>query len=297
MTHVRLHEAAARQHRCLSLDELREHGLSDEAIALRVERGWLTAMHDAVYAVGPVGDDEDRVRWMAATLTAPRSFLSHAAAGNALGFWPRRPAVPIITRPGNAGPRLHDGVMIFRSRHLAGETTTLDGIPILIPERVAVDLAAKSGPDRNARMVREAIRLKVTTAADLLDYVRRHPGRRGTRRIYIAASRYAGLPLNRSRSDAEARALELLRDWGVEGFDHNEDVAGEEADFSWPEHRVIVEIDGPQFHLDKAEDARKRAIWEAAGWEVRRLPSDDVYLRPERLRVLIPAPNVRLIRL
>lgn len=290
MRDVRLVELASRQHRCVSLAQLEALGFREGAVRHRLGDRWLVALHDAVYAVGPVARDEDRVRWMAATLTAPGSYLSHAAAGFALGFWPYRPTVPIVTRAGDGGPQLRDGVMVFRSRRLAGETTTLDGIPILIAERVAVDLAAKAWPDRVARMVREAIRVEVTTAADLLDYVRRHRGRRGTRRIYTAASRYAGLPLNRSRSDAEARALELLRDWGVDGFGHNEVVAGEEADFSWPEHRVIIEIDGPQFHLDAAEDARKQTIWEAAGWEVRRLPSDDVYLRPERLRAL--APNV-----
>ena len=290
MRDVRLVELASRQHRCVSLAQLEALGFREGAVRHRLGEGWLVALHDAVYAVGPVAHDEHRVRWMAATLTAPGSYLSHAAAGFALGFWPRRPGVPIVTRAGDGGPQLRDGVMVFRSRRLAGETTTLDGIPILIAERVAVDLAAKSGPDRVARIVRDAIRLEVTNAADLLDYVRRRPGRRGTRRIYIAASRYAGLPLDRSRSDAEARALELLRDWGIDGFDHNVLVAGQEADFSWPEQRVIVEIDGPQFHLDAAEDARKQAIWEAAGWEVRRLPSDDVYLRPERLRAL--APNV-----
>jgi very-short-patch-repair endonuclease len=58
---------------------------------------------------------------------------------------------------------------------------------------------------------------------------------------------------------------------------------GEEADLSWPEHRLIVELDGPQFHLDAADDLRKQRRWEQAGWTVRRLPTDDVYLHPERL--------------
>jgi len=46
---------------------------------------------------------------------------------------------------------------------------------------------------------------------------------------------------------------------------------------------VILELDGGSFHQDKLEDARKTAIWRAAGWDVRRLPTDLVYDDPNRL--------------
>lgn len=70
-------------------------------------------------------------------------------------------------------------------------------------------------------------------------------------------------------------------------------IAGEEADLSWLRTRLIVEIDGGPFHLDRGEDARKQGVWEAAGWTVRRIPSDDVYDRPHRLLALLDALNVR----
>jgi very-short-patch-repair endonuclease len=66
-------------------------------------------------------------------------------------------------------------------------------------------------------------------------------------------------------------------------------IAGEEADLSWAEHRLVVEIDGGPFHLDVGEDSRKQARWEAAGWTVRRLSSDDVYEHPLRLLELAPS--------
>ena len=43
---------------------------------------------------------------------------------------------------------------------------------------------------------------------------------------------------------------------------------------------------------DRGEDARKQARWGAAGWEVRRLPSDDVYEHPYRLLALASPPSV-----
>ena len=60
----------------------------------------------------------------------------------------------------------------------------------------------------------------------------------------------------------------------------------------WARARLIIEIDGGPFHLDAGADARKEAAWVAAGWTVRRLPSDDVYQRPERLLTLAAPANV-----
>ena len=65
--------------------------------------------------------------------------------------------------------------------------------------------------------------------------------------------------------------------------DINTRIAGEEADLSWPDRRLIIEIDGGIYHQDKLEDARKTGAWRAAGWDVERVPANDVYDDPERL--------------
>src|SRR5215210_7297685 len=84
-------------------------------------------------------------------------------------------------------------------------------------------------------------------------------------------------------------ALEVLRAAGRGLPRLNARIAGEEADLSWPDARVIIEIDGGPFHLDRGEDARKQRRWERAGWIVRRIPSDEVYDRPERLLEVAPS--------
>jgi very-short-patch-repair endonuclease len=285
MTDVRLIELAASQHRCVSRRQLIALDYDDEAIAHRVASGRLVRLHDAVYAVAPVLDD-DRTRWMAATLTTPASALSHAAAAAAWGFRSYKPPFQIVTRHGDGGPERLDGVLVCRSRALAGNTTTYEGIPITTPERTLIDLAPHLGPRALPRAVREACRLKLTTPSELFVALARHRGRRGTRSLHAAVSRYAGLPLHRTKSDAEALALALLREAGRSPRLVNEELAGEEADLIWPDWALIVELDGPQFHLDASEDLRKQRIWEAAGWTVRRLPTDDVYLHPERLLAL-----------
>ena len=143
-----------------------------------------------------------------------------------------------------------------------------------------------------ARSLREAVRLKLTTLDAVADCLGRHRGRRGVRRLALATGRYSGLPIERARSGAEVRALEVIRAAGGPLPALNVRIAGEEADLSWVQSRVLIEIDGGPFHLDVGEDARKQARWEQAGWTVRRVTSDDVYERPELLLALVPAPNV-----
>jgi hypothetical protein len=142
-----------------------------------------------------------------------------------------------------------------------------------------------------ARAVREAVRLKLTTIAAIADCLGRHRGRRGSRRLLAVTARYTGLPIERARSGAEIRALEVLRGAGYALPRLNARIAGEEADLSWPT-KVLIEIDGGPFHLDVGEDARKQACWERGGWTVRRISSDDVYERPGRLLALAAALNV-----
>jgi len=274
---VRLLELAARQHRCVAWRQLVALGYSRRAIQHRVDAGRLVTVFDGVYAVAPLGDDA-RTRWMAAALTTPDSVLSHASAGAAYRFRPFDAQFQVITRPGSGGPRRLGDLLVCRTNRI--EATTHQGIPITTPERTLIDLAPHLNDKDLARAVRDAIRLKHTTPSDLFIALARHRGRRGTRRLHATVSRYASLPINRTRSDAEALALHVLR---ADPPEVNRRRAGEEADLSWPAGRLIVELDGPQFHLDASEDLRKQRVWELAGWTVRRLPTDDVYLHPERL--------------
>jgi len=253
----------------------------------RVSRGLLIGVHDGVYAVPPVLDD-DRGRWMGATLTAPLTFLSHVSGAAAVGLWSLPRDFETVTRPGSGGPRRHGAVLVHRSDLLEPWTTTVQGIPITTVPRILIDLAPKVSQRALARCVRDAIRLGLCSMTDIADAIEGHRGRRGTRRLLLVLAAYADLPLARARSGAEVRALVVLRDAKRPRPDLNRRIAGEEADLSWPAFRLIIEIDGEPFHQDVGEDARKQAIWEAAGWTVLRVSSDDVYEAPDRLLAVAP---------
>jgi very-short-patch-repair endonuclease len=249
-------------------------------------------VHPGVYALNSAPLTR-RQRWFAATLTSPDSFLSHASAGACYGFRPWEGSFETITRPGRSGQRRHGGVLVLRSTTLDGETTQHNGIAITTPERTVVDLSMHLDDRATGRMFREAIRLKTTTAKEVQETLGRCQGRRRNRLLADLASRYATLPYRRTRSNPEALALELLHDAGVEPPQVNVKVAGEEADLVWRQRQLIIEIDGGQFHQFPGEDARKKRAWEAAGYTVRRLPSDDVYDRPAELVRLAPPARSR----
>ena len=245
-------------------------------------------VYSGVYAVSysPLSREQRR---MAATLTAPRSFLAHYSAAAHYGIWRFEAPYETIVRPGNRGRTRSGGVLVRYSSSLAGNVTAYDGVPITSPERTLIDLAAHADP---ARPLREARRLKLITPYSLAVSLTTHRTRRGVNRLKHLNDHYAGIPYSRCRSDAEAKGLEVLHDSNRELPAVNERVAGEEADYTYRDRMLIIEIDGPQFHQISAEDQRKQQVWEDAGFTVRRISSDDVYDRPE---LLIRAATERVV--
>ena len=177
--------------------------------------------------------------------------------------------------------------MAYRSTTVAAESTELNGIPITSVERTLLDLSRYASAAALARGVREACR-ELTTLSALATFTLERSKRRGARRLLGVLNKYSGLPINRARSGAEVKALELLRAANRPMPALNVKIAREEADLSWPSVKVIVEIDGEPFHQDVGEDARKEAAWHGAGWEVRRISSDGVYDHPQRLLSICP---------
>ena len=247
-------------------------------------RGW-NRIHPGVYVLTQAAPTQLQL-WWAAALTAPDTNLSHGSGGACYGFYRFNRPYEVVTRPGEGGRRRQGGILVFRSKRIEGETTRYMGIPIMTAERVLADLTPGLTEKRAARCFREAVRLRHTTATKVASYVEKRGGQPYL--LKDLAHRYAAIPYHRTRSDAEARALELLHDAGVEPPRVNIKIAGEEADLVWLEPRLIVEIDGPQYHQFRAEDERKGARWRDAGFTVRRIPSGAVYDDPARLITLAP---------
>lgn len=283
--HVRVEEMARAHDGLVTWSGLRAAGLTEDQALIAVAD--LRRVHDGVFLTGQ-GRMTDHQRRLAATLTASRTALSGASGGALHGFRPvRRAAFEVITRPGTGGPRRIGALLVCRSSTLCGEVIVRDGIPVTSPTRTLIDLCSRLNERERAKAVREGIRLGVFTALEVRLAAVRYRGRRGTSGLAEQAQLTERLPLTRTRSDAEARALEVLAAARMALPRVNVRCAGEEADLSWTGSRRILEIDGPQFHQDQVEDQRKEAAWRSAGWTVERIPSNVVFDAPEKLIALV----------
>ncbi|MGZ6705918.1 MAG: hypothetical protein ACXVFN_03090 [Solirubrobacteraceae bacterium] len=271
---------AARQDGVVAVWQLLAAGMGRSAVEHRV-RG-LRALQDGVYLTSAPAPTRSQRLW-AAPLTAPDRYISHASAGHAFGFRPWTGAFEVVSCAGSGGHARLPSLLVCRSTTLSGNTTRLDGLPITTAERALADLARHLDRSEFARCVREALRLRVTTCARLQVSLIRAAPRNRPAALVVLAKRYARLPIARARSDAEAHALEILDAAGYPAPQVNVTIAGHMPDLAWPHVHHIVELDGPGFHQFPDVDLARQGAWERAGWTVARLPTDDVYDRPQQL--------------
>ena len=249
------------------------------------------AVFPGVYVTGWAPVTQIQV-WFAATLTAPGTALADHSAAAAYRLMAPTGGPVRVVRPGQCGIERSERLTARYSTRLDGHVLTRNGLRLTSVERTIIDVWPLLASRRErVRLVREALRTGQTTPHRLLVAIRARRGARGVASLRRFVEQYAHLPFSRCRSDAEAYALTVLDDAGVEIPMVNTRHAGEEADFCWFHLRRILEIDGPQWHRFAEVDARKTAAWRSAGFAVDRLPSTDLYADRQRLLALAPPPT------
>jgi very-short-patch-repair endonuclease len=196
--------------------------------------------------------------------------LSHRTAATLHGIRVGGTAIDVTTLRQR---RPRSGIRIHLARLRPDEHTTRDGIPTTTAARTLLDLAATLSPHRLERAMNEADRLRLAGTVSLTELLERHPGRPGTpalRAILEDARRGEDI----TRSELEDRFLELVDQAGLPTPRTNTLIEGFEVDCAWPEHRLIVELDGHAFHATRAayerDRERDRAL-QAKGWCVVRI--------------------------
>jgi hypothetical protein len=272
-----LADLASRQHGVVGLAQLELLGLSGRGVLHRTARGALHRVHRGVYAVGHPDLSADGRR-MAAVLACGRgAVLSRFSAAVAWGILERDGRRFDVVAPGRSGGRCGDarGIDLRRTRRLpAADVTVLRGVPITTIARTLVDLAGCARRETVQRAVHEAEVQRVLDVDAVLAAIERLPGRRGTRALRTALGVAAPDPANgRFATDF----WQLCRDAGLPAPRLGAFVDGGdrlyEADALFPEHRVIVELDGRQVHETAARfqsDRRRDSVLAAAGYQTLR---------------------------
>jgi hypothetical protein len=161
-----------------------------------------------------------------------------------------------------------NGVVWHEARLLPDEHTTHAGLPTTTVSRTILDLAATLQPHQLESIAREAERRGLGDATGLPTLLHRHPRRRGTKRLRTMLAR-ADLGTGRTRSELEDRFLAFLDAYDLPRPLLNAPVEGRVRDCVWPAARVVVELDGREFHDDRhafEDDRRRDRELVAAGW-------------------------------
>lgn len=246
---------AGRQHGVVTRKQLLAAGLSKHHVQHRLETGQLVRLHRGVYRAGPV--EAARAREMAAILACGEgSVLSHDTAARLFGLKPGAASSKPIHVARARGGRRRPGVRVHRLPTLsAGDVTVVDGIRVTTPARTLWDLAGRSPPRDLERMFAAAQDRGLVRRAELRRLASRHQGAPGSRVLQRLLE--ADPPL--TRSGAEDRLLELIRSSGLPDPRMNVKVEGLEVDCYWPEHGVIVEVDGFAYHASAVAFERDRS--------------------------------------
>lgn len=214
------------------------------------------------------------------------SHRSAAALWDLVADRPSRVDVTVSRRPG----RTRGGIAVHRGEALApADVATHEGIPCTTVARTLLDLASAVDRRTLERAVDEAEARRRFDLAEVQDVLRRHPGRPGTRALTAILADYQAPAATRSGS--EVRMLSLIADAGLPRPCTNVWIAldgggGYEADFLWPDRRLIVEVDGRTHHARRrafAHDRRRDRRLALAGFETRRYAATELTATPARV--------------
>ena len=272
----RLAELAARQHGVISRAQLTRLGLSGSGIDNRVARGTLHIIHRGVYAVGHPAVAPDGLRMAAVLACGADAALSHVSAGALLEVRETVSVLHDVTAP-TRGRR--PGLRVHRATLDPRDVTTVRGIPVTAPARTLIDLADVLEPQAVARAFEEAVRRNLLTATDMVEALKRHPGRRAL--PLLTAQLEHHLPgIQRTRSELEKAFVRLVAEHDIHPRPAiNAHTDGYEVDALWPAHRLAVELDSLEFHRTRAamrRDYDKALALTNAGLHVVRLDWEQV---------------------
>ena len=253
-------------------------GIGAEAIRYRVHVGRLIPEYAGVYAVGHVPTLPQDRAYGAVLACGPGAALSHGSAASLWGIlksWDFPFEVTVMSR------RRPRGIHTHRAKLTPDDTRIQAGIRVTSPARTVLDTAPRLTDDALTRAVNDlgiTHHLRREHLAEVVDRFPRHPG---ASRLRPFVEKRRGW----TRSDLEDRFVPFCERFGLPTPLINECVAGREVDAFFPVERLIVELDGYDFHSSKASfrsDRDNDAHALALDIPTVRITSDRVDHEPEK---------------
>jgi very-short-patch-repair endonuclease len=228
---------AEREQGVLATEELLACDLSPSGISRRVRASRLHRLHPGVYAVGHTALSREARLLAAVKACGKGAALSHQRAAELWDLSPRCPGPTHVTVPVARNPARDRRITVHRSRTLTqADVTRREGIPVTTVSRTLLDL--KRALSRE--LWEAAVDRARSRGMDVSGIVDEAP----------------------TRSALERKLLRLCRRHRIPEPRVNVPVGAFLVDFLWAESRLIVEVDGYEYHrgrksfeADRARDA------------------------------------------
>jgi hypothetical protein len=243
-------------------------GLRDDHLAYLVKRGAIARIARGVYAIGaPIPDAlaisaswhaaisfESAVAWLGMDLPAPVDRLH----------------VTVPRRRGRYAEKV-PGIRLHRADVAPWDIAIVRGARVTKPLRTAMDICRHAPVDQGVAVVDALLRARAFSIGELLSAAQMSKGP-GRLRIQVAAS--LADPDSGSILESLARVL-MWRD-GLPTPQTQLSIRGSRGwigrvDFAWPDHKVLLECDGYEFHAARDRFQADRRRWSAlaaAGWQL-----------------------------
>jgi very-short-patch-repair endonuclease len=250
-----IRELAQEQTGHVTRHQLLELGLTAGGICQRLSSGGLVARHPGVYALPPARLDPQA--WIAAGVLAggPTAVASHSSAAWLWGFLRHWEPPPEITL--TRGDRRPRRVLAHRCPSLNRSDISLQlGVEVTSRARTVLDLAPSLDPERLTRLVNDTRRNHYLSLDALSDVLARNPRHPGTKLLRP----FVDDPSSPTDSEFEDAFRAFIATYELPTPQINIDRKAGRADVFFPEHGLIVELDGWEFHRDRQafEDDRER---------------------------------------
>lgn len=167
------------------------------------------------------------------------------------------------------------------------------------PARTLIDLAGTTSSSELEHITGESVAKRLMSEHDLIGALDRAPNNHpGAARIRARLAEDRELLLN-TRSVAERIAYPLILNADLPRPHLNQVVEGQRVDLHWARHRLIVEIDGFQYHRSRhafETDRHRNQILTAAGYIVIRITYRQLTTEPYRVIATIAQALTRAER-
>jgi len=264
---------ASAQKGVVSRRQLLDAGITRSAIQHRLNHGRLHPYPRGagVYLVGRSSPEPLGAEMAAVLRFGGHAVLSHRTAAAIWGFGERPDGVTVTTVTRSL--RSRPGMQVFRVGGLdRRDVRQSHRLPITAPARTLLDVAGCVPVTVLERMLAEARVRGLVRDAQLWAAIERAPHRTGVAALRSLLESERGPAL--TRSEAERKLLSMIESAGLPRPLVNSRIRGIEVDLLWPAAKLVVEMDGYQFHSSRRafeRDRRRDQVLVSSGMRVIRV--------------------------